>query len=260
MKREMSVVGSFYPNSDQEIKRYIKHFESICDKKDSEIPESKAVIVPHAGYVFSGYSANFSYKSLKKSGKKKFVVIGPSHRVSVDGVSLCDFEAYKTPFGDIKTDNKMLKKLKEEFSLECNTQAHHEHSTEVQFPFLKHYIDGVEIIELVYGSAVPKLVSEIIDFVYSDDEWGVVISTDLSHFYSLDDANTLDNICIDAVAELDTQKLQSGCEACGILGVEAMIMSAKKLSLKPKILDYRTSADASGDESSVVGYLSACFV
>lgn len=260
MKREMSVVGSFYPNSDQEIKRYIKHFDDICEVDDGDIPASKAVIVPHAGYVFSGYTANFSYKALKKGGKKKFLVIGPSHRVAFDGVSLCDFDYYKTPYGDIEAETSMLEKLKEKFSLKCQAQAHMEHSTEVQFPFLKHYIDDVEIIELVYGRAEPRFISEIIDFIYADDEWGVVISTDLSHFYNIQEANSLDSICIDALKELDLEKIQSGCEACGIIGVKAMLESAKKLGLKSKILDYRTSADASGDESSVVGYLSACFI
>ena len=259
MKREMYVSGSFYPNSEQEIKRYIKHFDDICDSSDEQIPESKAVIVPHAGYIYSGYTANFSYKSLKKSGKKKFVVIGPSHRVAFDGVSLCEFDTYSTPLGDIKTDTQMIEKLKEKFDLNCYNKAHMEHSTEVQFPFLKHYIDDVEIIELVYGRAEPNFISEIIDFIYSDDEFGVVISTDLSHFYNIKEANILDSICLKAVEQLDISKLRDGCEACGILGVEAMIKIAKKLDLKSNILDYRTSADASEDESSVVGYLSACF-
>jgi AmmeMemoRadiSam system protein B len=256
----MSVAGTFYPDSENEIKRYIKHFDDICDVENSVIPSSKAVIVPHAGYVYSGYTANFSYKALKKSGKKKFVVIGPSHRVALDGVSLCNFEAYKTPFGDIKTNLEMVRSLEEKFDLKCVQQAHMEHSTEVQFPFLKHYIEGVEIVELVYGRVDPKFISEIIDFVYADEEWGVVISTDLSHFYNINEANTLDTICVEAVEQLDTLKLRDGCEACGILGVEAMINSAKKLGLTSHILDYRTSADASGDNSSVVGYLSACFV
>lgn len=260
MKREMSVAGTFYPNSESEIKRYIKHFDDISDRSDAEIPKSKAVIVPHAGYVYSGYTANFSYKSLKKSGVKKFVVIGPSHRVALDGISLCGFEAYRTPLGDINTDFEMVKSLEKKFGLKCNQQAHMEHSTEVQFPFLKNYIDEVKIIELVYGRVEPELISEIIDFIYADEEWGVVISTDLSHFYNIKEANILDTVCLKAVEQLDRAKLHDGCEACGVLGVEAMLKSAKKLDMKSNILDYRTSADASGDESSVVGYLSACFI
>lgn len=260
MKRDMSVAGAFYPDSELEINKYLDHFNRLCSALEDGIPSSKAVIVPHAGYIYSGYTASLSYKALKKSGINKLVVIGPSHRVAFNGISLCEYDSYKTPLGDINSNLSMREKLIEKFQMQCLSQAHMEHSTEVQFPFLKHYIDDVEIIELVYGNVDPNFVSDIIDFVYSDDEWGIVISTDLSHFYNINDANTLDSICIDAVKELNTSKLHEGCEACGIIGVEAMLMSAKKLNLKSKIIDYRTSADASGDESRVVGYMSACFV
>jgi AmmeMemoRadiSam system protein B len=260
MKREMSVAGAFYPESKSEIDKYLDHFNRLCSALEDKIPSSKAVIVPHAGYIYSGYTASLSYKALKKSGVKKVAVIGPSHRIAFDGISLCDYESYKTPLGDIQNNVPMREKLAEKFSLHCISQAHAEHSTEVQFPFLKHYLEGVEIIELVYGSINPKVVSEIIDFICSDEDWGVVISTDLSHFYNIKEANSLDSICIDAVKNLDTSKLHSGCEACGMIGVEAMLISAKKLNLKAEIIDYRTSADASGDESKVVGYMSACFV
>jgi AmmeMemoRadiSam system protein B len=256
----MSVAGAFYPDDAQEIKRFFEHFESILSTNNIDIPASKIVIVPHAGYVYSGFSANIAYKALKKSGIKKFVVIGPSHRIGFSGASLCGFEAYKTPFGELKAAHQMQERLRDYFSLNCITQAHMEHSTEVQFPFLKYYIDDAQIIEIVYSDAQPSNISEIIDYVLKEDDWGVVISTDLSHFYDQKDANTLDAICVEAVANLDISKLKSGCEACGIIGVEAMLMSAKKLGLRAQILDYRTSADASGDESRVVGYLSVCFV
>ncbi|WP_373073084.1 AmmeMemoRadiSam system protein B [Sulfurimonas sp.] len=259
MKRDMSVAGAFYPDNEFEINQYLEHFNKLCSLLD-DIPSSKAIIVPHAGYIYSGYTASLSYKALKKSGVKKFVVIGPSHRIAFNGISLCTYDSYKTPLGDISSNSSMVEKLGEKFSLGCLSQAHMEHSTEVQFPFLRHYIDDVEIIELVYSSIDPSLVSDIIDFVYADDDWGVVISTDLSHFYNIKDANTLDSICVDAVKNLDIDELHSGCEACGMIGVEAMLMSAKKLNLKSKIIDYRTSADASGDESRVVGYMSACFI
>lgn len=261
MKRAMSVAGSFYPGRAVEIERYIEHFDEVY-KESFTLPDvkSRAVIVPHAGYIYSGYTANIAYRILQRSGVKRFVVIGPSHRVAFEGVSLCDYSAYETPFGDIDASDDLCQKIKEKFSLGCLKDAHAEHSTEVQFPFIKHYIPDAEIVELVYSSADAQSVSKIIDFVLQQEDCGVIISTDLSHFYDLDDANKLDNICLEAVAKLDTDKLHSGCEACGMIGVEAMMLSAEKLSLKSNILDYRTSADASGDSSRVVGYMSAYFL
>jgi hypothetical protein len=260
MKREMSVSGTFYPARAQEIQRYFKHFSDIYDE-DNVVPLAtcSAVIVPHAGYIYSGYTANIAYKLLQQSRATNFVVIGPSHRVAFEGVSLCNFDSYDTPFGEIKRADDLYEKLKEKFTLTCREDAHTEHSTEVQFPFIKHYLSDVNILEIVYSNESSENISNIIDFVLAQEDCGVIISTDLSHFYNLEDANTLDNICLEAVDKLDINKLRSGCEACGIIGVEAMMISAKKLGLNSHILDYRTSADASEDSSKVVGYMSAYF-
>ena len=260
MKREMSVNGAFYPGRAIEIERYFEHFSTTYDEERA-LPEvrSRVVIVPHAGYIYSGYSANVAYRILQKSGVKKFVVIGPSHKVAFDGVSLCNFTAYETPLGDIEDSDFLFQKLKERFHLSCFAEAHAEHSTEVQFPFIKHYIEDGEIVELVYSYASAQMLSEIIDFVLNEEDCGVIISTDLSHFYTLSNAARLDNICLEAIEKLNTDRLHDGCEACGILGIEALLLSAKKQGLKSLLLDYRTSADASGDTHRVVGYVSACF-
>jgi len=257
MTREMSVSGSFYPDEKSEIRRYIERFNNLLD--DDISLSSKAVIVPHAGYVYSGYSANIAYKVLKNSTIKNFLVIGPSHRVAYDSCSICEFEAYETPFGELQTNTTMLNELKTKFNIHSFNDAHHEHSTEVQFPFIKHYIPDAKIIELVYSKEDPKDLAKILKYVYEKEDWGIIISTDLSHFYNLKNANRLDFICIDALKSLDIKQLHKGCEACGIIGLEAMMIVANELGIRPTILDYRTSADASGDNSSVVGYLSACF-
>ncbi|QOY54392.1 AmmeMemoRadiSam system protein B [Candidatus Sulfurimonas marisnigri] len=260
MKREMSVSGTFYPAREVELERYFEHFTNVYDESFI-IPDvkSRAVIVPHAGYIYSGYTANIAYRVLEKQGVKNFVVIGPSHRMGFEGVSLCDYESYVTPFGDIKAAGTLAKKLQDNFSISCFTQAHAEHSTEVQFPFIKHYMQDVHVVELVYSNARAQDISEIIDFVLKQEDCGVIISTDLSHFYNLEDANRLDNICLEAVKSLDLNMLHRGCEACGMIGVEAMMLSAKKLGLSSHLLDYKTSADASDDTERVVGYMSACF-
>lgn len=260
MIRKMSVAGTFYPARDLELKRYFEHFTKVYDE-DFTLPNinSRAVIVPHAGYIYSGYTANIAYRVLQKTGIKKFLIIGPSHKVAFDGISVSNFESFETPFGKIKSDNLMARKFHEKFNLSCLTKAHTEHSTEVQFPFIKHYIQDVSVVELVYSKTDAALLSQIIDYVLEDKDYGVIISTDLSHFHSQEYANRLDNICLHAIEKQEVKLLHSGCEACGMIGVEAMIISAKKLHLHTTILDYRTSADASNDTSRVVGYTSICF-
>ncbi len=262
MIRRESVAGSFYPAHEEDERKYFEHFNQIVQKHNIQLPDIKprAVIVPHAGHVYSGFTANFAYRLLRQSGIKKFVIIGPSHRVAYHGSSLCGFETYATPFGPLFWDEAMYRKLTERFNLVCHQQAHAEHSTEVQFPFIKYYIPDAKILEIVYSDEDPANLAPIIEYVLGFDDWGVIISTDLSHFYNLEDAKRLDSICIKAIENLDRALLHKGCEACGKIGVEAMLMAAKDMHLKPVMLDYRTSADASGDASRVVGYLSVAFV
>ncbi|MBU0720538.1 AmmeMemoRadiSam system protein B [bacterium] len=259
MKREMSVAGAFYPARDTELERYFEHFNTIYDESH-KLPNirCKAVIVPHAGYIYSGYTANIAYRLLQNTKIKEFVVIGPSHRIGFNGVSMCQASSYSTPFGDIPAASALRQELHDTFKLN-SLIPHAEHSTEVQFPFLKYYMPDVNILELIYGKEDPGFISEIIDFVLGKEDTGVIISTDLSHFYDLQDANKLDRICLNAIDTLNPALLHNGCEACGEIGIEAMLLSAKTLNLQTQILDYRTSADASHDSQKVVGYVSACF-
>jgi MEMO1 family protein len=260
MIREMSVAGSFYPDSKEEIEKYLTYFNKVYDRHFTLSDErSRVVIVPHAGYVYSGFTANVAYRILKNSNIKRFVIIGPSHRVGFDGVSMCEYEEYKTPFGSLKADTDIIKTLQKKFGLQCMPQAHREHSTEVQFPLLKHYVPDATLVELVYSSADPQTISEIIDTLLQSSDIGIIISTDLSHFYTLREANIIDHICIDSIENLEINKLHEGCEACGKIGVEGVLLSAKKAGMSAHIIDYRTSADVSNDASNVVGYVSAYF-
>ena len=262
--RETAVAGQFYPADPNEIEAMFEHYNKIIDEqlKDEELLHLKprAVLVPHAGYVYSGFTANFALRLLGNSHAKCVVVIGPSHRVYLKGTSVSEFDLYDTPLGSLPIDRELVAELKENFGLSFVPEAHQEHSTEVQIPFIKTYDADTSIVELVYGDEDPAKLAKVIEYLLEDPETAVVISTDLSHYYDIKKANTLDSICLDAVKKLSTAELHQGCEACGKIGVEAMLVAAKKRGLKSVLLDYRTSADASGDESQVVGYMSAAFV
>jgi AmmeMemoRadiSam system protein B len=262
--RKAAVRGQFYPYSCEETEDQFKQFNHAFDK--ISIPEDiqsimpKAVIVPHAGYIYSGFTANFAYRFLLQTKIKRLIVIGPSHHHYFKGISGSYYEECETPCGNISIDSTYLFALAKQFKIGFEPKAHErEHSTEVQFPFIKHYLPNTKIIELIYSYIQAEELAYIILALLQNSENAVVISSDLSHFHDLNKANSLDLSCLRAIDKLELEELKTGCEACGIIGIKAMILAAKKLKLSSKLLDYRTSADASGDKNSVVGYMSTIF-
>ena len=253
--RQSAVSGTFYPNECDEIQHYIAHFNEATPKTGLDITP-RALIVPHAGYIYSGYTANLAYNASKNSDIKRVIVIGPSHRVYLEGASIALYDAFQTPCKDIAIDLDYSLKLKEQYAfLNFTPQAHSEHSTETQMPFIAHYFQDAKVIEIVYGKLAHEPLSELINTLLKDVQNLVVISTDLSHFHTQEVANAKDKNCIEAINHLDIQSLEQ-CEACGIIGVKAIVQSAKKLGLEPHFLDYRTSFERTKDASRVVGYAS----
>ena len=256
MIRKMSVAGSFYPYKREEIISTFEYFHHIATNKFPNSFHSKvakALIVPHAGYVYSGFSANLAFENVGFI-PKRVVIIGPSHKVAFEGKSIIPFETYETPLGELKGDVSFVEELEKKFDFNPLVVAHAEHATEVQFPFIKHFFPETKIVEIVYGFH-PKL-EPLIEEILNLDETLLLISTDLSHFYSQEEANVLDAYCIQGMEDLDEKVLFKG-EACGMQGLIALLHVSKKLSLKIESIDYRTSGDITGDKSRVVGYYSA---
>ncbi len=258
--REAGNSGMFYPADGNEIEKFIGIFNkniSIIRGKDFLNVKPRAVISPHAGYVYSGFTANTAHKTLSNSKPGCIVVIGPSHHVYFRGVSAAFTQYYETPFGNLETDTVFLEKLHKKFRFSFNEAAHYkEHSTETQMPFIAHYNPQAKIIELIYGDTDFNLIAEIITEVLNNEKCAVVISSDLSHFHPQTTARQLDTVCIKAFENKEIRMFDEGCEACGITGVKALTKVAEKQELNTALLDYRTSADTSGDTSSVVGYMS----
>ena len=260
-----AVVKEWYGGTCEAVESYINHFNKIIDEnvdpnKAAEIfsLKPKALIVPHAGWMYSGFTANFAYRIASNTKPKRVVVIGPSHRFPIKGISVTLEDSYETPCGILPIDVEFSKELIEKFGVLNLEEVHQEHSTEVQMPFIYHYFGSIPVVELIYGDYDPLKLKEIIEYAIADNSL-VVISSDLSHYYDLKTANALDYNCLEAVQNLDISYLQN-CEACGKIGITAMILAAKEMNLTPFIVDYRTSADVSGDESNVVGYMSAIFI
>jgi len=255
--RSTAHAGSFYPAEASEIERYFKAFEEMGDVDVPETP--RALIVPHAGYMYSGFTAHLAFEQLRHAKAKRAIVIGPSHRVAFHGMSVSLFDEFSTPLGSIKIDKTYAETLVKRYDLAFEPAMHREHSTEVQMPFIRHYAPKLEVVEMVYGTFSPTELGRIVTELLKDDENIVVISTDLSHFYTEEEANKLDNVCLNAIDRLQPEMMHQGCEACGAIGVEGVLIAANNDHLKVKLLDYRTSSWATKDTSNVVGYTSAVF-
>jgi len=250
-RHEMAFAGSFYPKTCEALQREIAHFS---------LPESpfafepKAIIVPHAGYVYSGECANSVYAHLDASRYTRAVVIGPTHRFYFDGISVSLNTSYATPCQELVMDTAYAQTLLEEFTqINSMKQVHREHSTETQFPLLAKYLPNIEVVELIYGNILYYEMIDIMKKIMSDEKTLLVVSTDLSHFHPLDEAKAIDEQCVQAINHLDIKQLTSHCEACGKVGILALLSVAKQA----KVIGYQNSYAYSGDDSSVVGYLSA---
>ncbi len=262
MERMMRVAGAFYPAECEEVEAMISAFNRDLEEQLGEepLPElaPQAIVVPHAGYLYSGFTANIAYRvAARRRDFARAVVLGPSHRVGFVGVSGGSYERFVTPCGALPIDEEYLRMLRERFGVGALEAAHEEHSTEVQMPFLYHYFGTLPVVELVYARPQKGQLEGIVEAILEDPDTLLVVSTDLSHYHDEAEAGRLDGICIDAVVRLDPKRLDEGCEACGILGLRALLEAAQRPGWASRILNYLTSAAVTGDRSNVVGYLSA---
>lgn len=261
--REPAVSGTFYPDNPEILKQMLLNF---LDNAPLFNIKPEAIISPHAGYIYSGPTAAYGYKqllNLDKDKHYKILLIGPSHFVPFNGISFGYYDYWETPFGKVKVDKKEIENFvikNQNLPITLNTIPHQrEHSLEVQVPFLQIVLENFSIIPVVYGQVDYSIVEKIIADIKADrEDVIVVISTDLSHYYPYDIAKQIDYNCLVAVENEDLRYMNI-CEACGKIGMEAIIDYARKIGWKSKILDYRTSGDTAGDKDAVVGYLSAIF-
>ena len=258
-KRPMNNAGIFYPKRCSRLIGMFEHFENRAANSAKPLSHNipRALIVPHAGYRYSGYTADLVYRAARRSRAKRVIVLGPSHRVYFKGISGAAYDALKTPCGLLGTDKAYLKKLKGNYPIGFVRKAHEsEHSTEVQFPFIYRYLPLMPVVELIYGDVDEKVLRSLVDTLLKNPKNLLIVSTDLSHYFPIDRAHQLDYNCLDAVRELDPKKLKH-CKACGKAGLSALLSSGKTLGLRSELIDYRTSADATGDKKKVVGYMGA---
>jgi len=254
--RPTAVAGAFYPAQPDAL----RHLISQCfDKAKPSVRElachPKALIVPHAGYVYSGSIAASAYVLLKPLRKmiKRVVLLGPVHRVWVSGLALPGVDAFETPLGLVKLDQAGVDAIADLPQVSVSPAAHEEeHSLEVHLPFLQTVLDAFTLIPLAVGGATPEQVAEVLDRLWGGDETLIVVSSDLSHFLPYAEAKQIDRDTANAILRLDSHL--AGEQACGAYPINGLNLAAQQHGLVPHLLDLRNSGDTSGDHGRVVGY------
>ena len=253
MNRQPAVAGSFYPANPIQLHQMLDTYLNDADT-GAKVP--KAIIAPHAGYIYSGPIAATAYARLKKAHNliTRVVIIGPSHRVSFRGLAVSKAEAFITPLGSITVDQEAVKTIAKLPFVDYLEEAHtYEHSLEVHLPFLQEMLDDFKIVPIVAGDASPEQVSQVIDALWGGDETLIVVSSDLSHYHDYAVAKKLDKTTSAVIEHLQYEQLAND-SACGKVPVSGLLKLAREKSLTIKTIDLRNSGDTAGDKSRVVGY------
>jgi AmmeMemoRadiSam system protein B/AmmeMemoRadiSam system protein A len=266
--RTSTHAGTWYPGTEKELHNMIQGFlENTRGRVHGEI---FGLISPHAGYIYSGPVAAFSYKTIEGMEFDDVIIIGPSHYHGFYGASVDTVAGRTTPLGKVEFDGKLARTLignNKEIIYEESAHAQ-EHSTEIQVPFLQAVLKKFKAVEIVMGTHDYKtceILSEAIIKACVDRKILIVASSDLSHYHSQKEAERLDQLVIDAVSRYDPRILSNrlskdSCEACGGGPIVTAMLITKKLgATAAKPVMYATSGNISGDYSQVVGYLAAVF-
>jgi hypothetical protein len=256
--RPAAVAGLFYPKNVSELKRTVVSL--LGNAPEGGGPGPKVLIVPHAGYVYSGPVAASAYALLRpyRGTIRRVVLLGPAHHVFLKGLALPEADRFAVPGGEIALDLKGIESLGDLPQVRTSRAAHQrEHSLEVQLPFLMEMLGDFLLVPLVVGETTPAEVEQVLDRLWGGEETLIVVSTDLSHYLPAEEARRIDRHTADSILDL-----QSGItpeEACGAFPLNGLLEAAHKKGLRPVELDLRNSGDTAGPSDQVVGYSAFAF-
>lgn len=251
--RPPAVAGMFYPADPEELRLMVRQY---LTQAEAQGPPPKAIIAPHAGYVYSGPVAASAYARLAPAHDiiRRVVLLGPSHHVGFTGLAASHAEQFQTPLGGIPVDTACIRKLVELPQVRYLDEAHDlEHSLEVQLPFLQTILDDFKLIPLVVGEADPASVCEVLDAAWDGPETLIVISSDLSHYHDYETARRLDSATSEAIESMRPERVLYE-NACGRNPVNGLLLAARNHALKGTTVDLRNSGDTAGPRGQVVGY------
>lgn len=258
--RPAAVAGLFYPADAAKLAREVGEF---LEQSPETLPTPgfpKALIVPHAGFIYSGAVAAQAYDRLRpaRGVVSRVVLLGPCHRVAVTGLALPGVGAFASPLGRVALDREAIDAIRSLPQVVEFAATHaQEHSLEVQLPFLQQVLGAFRLVPLVVGSASAEQVAEVLERLWGGPETLIVISTDLSHFHTYDEARAIDAATVEAILKNSTGLSHE--QACGATPLAGMLLAAKRHGLRPRLLDCRNSGDTAGGRNRVVGYASFSF-
>lgn len=254
--RPAAVAGAFYPAQPAALHQMLDAcFDAAQSATLEPAQHLKALIVPHAGYIYSGPIAASAYALLRplRGLIRRVVLLGPVHRVWVPGLALPGVAAFETPLGQVPLDAAGMAAISDLPQVSVSPAAHaEEHSLEVHLPFLQSVLDAFTLIPLAVGGATPEQVAQVLDRLWGGDETLIVVSSDLSHFLPYGEAKHTDAVTADAILRLDHDLV--GEQACGAHPINGLTLAAQRRGLAIRLLDMRNSSDTAGDRGRVVGY------
>ena len=254
--RKSVIAGSWYPGVKSELESALDGY--LSKAKVNPVSNLHALIEPHAGYVYSAPVAAYGYKMLEGKQYDTVIIMGPDHHVGFSGAWIPKVTHFETPLGLVELSPKATELRKNSLFTDIPESQDQEHSVEIQIPFLQRTLKpGFRIIPIVVGRADAKdLASALKPLI--DDRTLIVASSDLSHYYSYEKAESLDRKCTANAPELNIEGM-SGCEACGITPILTLMNIARDFNWTGQLLDYKNSGDTAGDKKSVVGYMSVAY-
>lgn len=253
--RAPAVAGRFYPSDARKLRAMIAQLLTR-PRADEEGLAPKAIIAPHAGYVYSGPVAASAYAPLaaRRGSIRRVVLLGPAHCVAFRGLAASRALSFATPLGEVPVDTEAMARLRDLPQVRVLESAHaEEHSLEVHLPFLQETLGSFTLVPLVVGDAEPEEVAEVLERLWGGPETLVVISSDLSHYEDYATAQALDRATSDAIERLRLEDIGEG-DACGRNAVRGLLLVARRKGLGARTIDLRNSGDTSGGRDRVVGY------
>lgn len=252
--RHPAVAGSFYPADPRQLQAMLKGFLDAVPFIAEPAP--KALIAPHAGYIYSGPIAASVYARLApaRATIRRVVLVGPSHRVPFRGLAASPAEYFVTPLGSVPVDQEAIRTLTDLPFFGYLEEAHrNEHSLEVHLPFLQTVLDEFNLIPIVAGDASPDQVAAVLERLWGEAETLIVVSSDLSHYHDYVTARRMDRATSDAIVSQRPENI-SYENACGQVPIGGLLLAARKLGLHGECIDLRNSGDTAGARDRVVGY------
>lgn len=254
-----AVAGLFYTADPQQLSAEVRGFvaEGVGRASDKQLQRAKAIIVPHAGYVYSGSIAGSAYSAIAEQAAQieRVLILGPPHRLPVRGIAVSGASAFDTPLGRVSVDEETVERLITDYpQVSRLDQAFNgEHCIEVQLPFLQVLLDRFSIVPMLVGSADAQQVAEVLEPFWDQDESLILISSDLSHYLDYATGQALDARTSESILSLQPERIGSE-QACGRNAIAGLLQLAKRHQGEARLLDLRSSGDTAGPRDRVVGY------